>query len=284
MMEPFRFSELPNRGNATEDQVARAVSYCRTLGLPFVEATPPHGRKLAVVGGAPSLPAVLDDLRAWDGDIWAINHTAAWLAERGVKATLLTVDPGPWPNGADKVVSGVDAALMATCCRETLFDAAIAAGVDIEVFHVYEAHVGDGEPMVNGGGTTACRAPFLALRMGYTDVSFFACESCFDGPSHAYKDTHDPKTWIKIKAGDQVFKTDLRMMLQAENLSIILRNFPDTFKDRSGGLLGAMIENIDTWGVVEVSDFIQGTLDRSPILDRLDAAREWAESQKEQVA
>jgi hypothetical protein len=253
-----RLSDLPNTGNATPEEVRANAAYSASLDLPLALASPPRTGKLAVVGGAPSLVDALDELRAWDGDIWAINGTCAWLAERGIPSTFYTIDPGRWSD-VDALTEGVTDALVAATGRPELFDALLAKGAHIETFHVYPGF--DPAHTINGGGTTATRAPLLALRMGYEDVSFFACEGSFDTVSHAYKHTAGDEFHVLIKCGGDVFRTDLRMMIQSMNLAALLRAFPDRLHDRSGGLLGGMIAHFDEWGIVAMTEFLVSTLD-----------------------
>lgn len=274
MPQRTRIIDIPNTGNATEDEVRTNAAYSATLNLPPVLASPPHGRKLAVVGGAPSLPSVLDELKRWDGDIWAINGTAAWLAERGIRSTFFTVDPGRWSD-VDALTDGVTDALVSATSRPELFDALISKGADIRTFHVYPGY--DPEMTINGGGTSATRAPFLALKMGYTDVSFFACEGCFETTSHAYKHTADDHLHVLIKAGNEVFRTDLRMMLQSINLAELIREFPNFLHDRSGGLLAGMIAHPDSWAIVAMTEFLASTLD-DPLESGIEKARDWIEN------
>ena len=57
----------------------------------YPRLTPRTGH-LAVVGGGASALRQLEDLRAWKGDIWGLNQTAAWLLSEGVDCELFTVD------------------------------------------------------------------------------------------------------------------------------------------------------------------------------------------------
>jgi hypothetical protein len=192
-------------------------------------------RRLAVVGGGPLLINHLDELRSWSGDIWAINRTAQWLKEQGIRATLFTIDPTFMNIDCDD-------RLLASACHPDMFVG------NCQAFDLIETHP-DG---FAGGQSSATRAPHIALKMGYTHVSFFGCEGSFDEATHVDRDERPPHVMV-IRAGAKDFKVTPDMLLQCEELSTLIRTFDGIFHCRSGGLLQAMIDHPDTWEVVAVS-------------------------------
>ena len=202
-------------------------------------------RRLAVVGGSPSVGEHLDELRQWDGDIWGINSTANWLQSKGIDCTLFTVDP---------LYKGkpVKKAILASVCDPDLVNAC----EDVGVFHMIEQ---DPEGVI-GGCTTAGRAPILALRLGYIEVHFFGCEGSFSDTTHAeWNETIGFESQLIIKAGE-TYKTAPELLKQCEELGGVIREFPTVFFERSGGLLGAMLRHWDDWEVVAVSDGMKNDL------------------------
>lgn len=197
----------------------------------------PHGRKLAVVGGGPLLLESLDELRAWDGDIWGINMTAQWLNEQGIPATLFSVDPQPFETR-------VANAVLASCCDPSVF----AICDSVLAFDMIETHA-DG---LTGGRSSATRAPGVSFQMGYLDVSFFGCEGSYLERSHVDRNIEDACQFI-VRAGGVDYRTCSQFIIQCEELSLLVRTFPDVYRNRSGGLLRAMIEHPDTWEIVAVS-------------------------------
>lgn len=217
--------------------------------IPFLEPQEPHSRKLAIVGGGPSVLAMLDELRAFDGDIWAINYTAAWLAGHGIESTMLTVDGQRFDA---RVSEGVKDAIVASCVHPD------TAGYfeSVRQFHLAE-HTPDG---IQGGTTTACRAEFLSVRQGYCDVTLYGCESSFGERDHV--DRSEASKWreqIIVHADGRKFRTTPQLMMQADDLSAFIVGFPEIFKERSGGLLRAMV-NDPWWEVVAVSDAMKAHL------------------------
>jgi hypothetical protein len=214
-------------------------------GVPFVEKTPPHGRPLAIVGGGVSVLKCIGELQNWPGDIWAVNAMSKVLKNYDIECTAVTVDPhvDQW-----KQFDGEGDALLATCCAPKLFD-------------MYEGRcrafnmVDDAEDglLAKGGGTSASSIHLVAFELGYTEISYFGCESSYTYKTHVY-DYEDPGPYVTIEAGGEEYNTKPYLEMQACFLSSVMREFPSVFKNRSGGLLGAMIKHPDTWTIVNCAD------------------------------
>jgi hypothetical protein len=194
-----------------------------------------HEHPVAVCGGGPSLVAHLEELRAWPGDIWAINYTADYLLDRGVDCALFTVDAQIKSTRAQK-------RLIATNCDPALFEK------DARCFPLIEYEAGG----VPGGSTSAGRTPALALRLGYPGAVYFGCDSSFEDRSHVDRNERLEEALI-VRANGKDWLTHPELCMQAECLSEVLRNFPDKFQSKSGGLLDAMTADPE-WAVVAVSD------------------------------
>lgn len=202
-----------------------------------------RNRKLAVVGGSPQVIHDIEELRAWNGDIWAINHTADWLASHGIASTLFTVDPVA-------IDSPVRKRLLATSCAPEMFTE------DTVAFDMIETH-----PQGCAGGTSsATRAPWLALSMGYTDVSFFGCEGSYVNNDHVDRNEQVDRQLI-VRAGGCDYITRPDYYVQCQEFAKLFAEFGCVFKNRSGGLLKAMLENPDTWEVVAVSPALKAHLE-----------------------
>ena len=179
----------------------------------------------------------LDELRAWDGDIWAINHTVEWLRGHGIRSTLFSVDPVKTDYVADE-------AIMGTVCQPEV----LRRIPNLRVFDMIETH----EDGLAGGRSSAMRAAALSIQMGYLDVSFFGCEGSFEASDHVDRDEVRDHQLI-IRAGGCDYKTRPDFLVYCEEFVQLFATFPDIYHNRSGGLLKAMIEYPDTWEVVAVS-------------------------------
>lgn len=199
----------------------------------FPDVPEPQGSgQLAVVGGGPSIKEHLQDLRGWPGDIWAINYTAEWLRAHGIDCYCYTVDPGRLTP--DPVVKGK--AILADHCHPSRVKAADS------VLKVTA-------PMP--GPTSATASTLLCLRAGYDGATYFGCESGYGETTHTDRD-EPPEDLVRVESGGEFFLTKLELILQAEQLSSVIRTFPDRFSERSGGFLRAMVKHGE-YDVVEMS-------------------------------
>jgi hypothetical protein len=147
-------------------------------------------------------------------------------------------------------VSGVERALVATQTDPGVF--AMLAGAKVEVFDLVEdlkcAH----------GVTTASCAPMLSVLMGYRDVSFFGCEGDYRNSTHLYMNADDPYM-MRVKCAGEEFLTGAEFLMQSEFLSGVLREYPDMYHDRSGGLLAAMLRDPE-YDVTHISKTLNDSL------------------------
>lgn len=103
------------------------------------------------------------------------------------------------------------------------------------------------------GPTTAVAATVAAIRYGYEGADFYGCESSYDVTTHAYKWDENLSGLIKVRASNKDFLTKSELLSQAEQLASAIRTFPKLYTDKSGGLLGALIESGCEYEVIAVS-------------------------------
>lgn len=240
---PFRINFIA-LGSAHNVDIQARVNSCDA----------PYARKrtqqrLAVVGLGESSLYAINELREWDGDIWAINGAAAWLADKGIVSTMVTVDPLPFPDFA---FHGISSALFASCADPSAFE---QMRDRVEKFDMIE-HSDTG---VIGSCTTATRMPALAVSLGYTDVTFFGCEGSFTKRNHVDSERTYPEQLI-INADGVDYVSVPEFVLQAQSLASVMREWPDIFKEKSGGLLRGMILD-QNWSVVAVSSALKGQIE-----------------------
>lgn len=229
------------------------------LGLPVIEKMSLiNAGHLAVVGGGRSVLDQLETLRAWGGAIWAINGTCQWLASEGIESTLFSVDPDPC---LAELAVGCGKAILGSHCDPLVFH--VLKDADVTIFH--SEHVKDAVSPMIGGSTSATRVPKAALMLGYREIHYFGCESSYDGATHTFKDEAGNEKQLIIRAGGKEYRTTLQFMVQAENLAKLIRELPHLFKDRSGGLLAAMVEHWDTWEVVALSGALRDVIDPTAV-------------------
>lgn len=228
----------------SDEDLRKHVQYSQSLGYLSVVEQPAHERRLAVVGGGPSIVEKLDELREYS-DIWAINGACRFLRENGIDSTLLSLDPCDFLAPR---VSGAKRALLAARCHPSVFDA--LKGADITVFNATT----DARDGLWASCSTMSVAFHLAVVLGYRKTVFFGCEGSFEEKSHAYMDEAELQDYrFVVEVGGKRYATapDL-FMLTTQMAQLLKLCINDSFTERSGGLLRALIEH-DDWDIVQMS-------------------------------
>lgn len=232
----------------SKDDFIRNTDHSRSLGLPSVEKIGASGRDLAIVGGGHSVTDHVETLRNWPGDIWAMNGAFHWCRDHGIEAAFFTVDAQPqWSFYAE----GAKRAIVSTSCDPSLFDVL----KDAEVFTFDQASY-------IGGSTTATFAPLIGVNAGYSSVSFFGCGSDYAGKSSHIYENEKILYGMTVEVGGKVFATNAAYFMQAEALAKVIREFPHIFKDRSGGLLSALVACPD-YEILSVGEDIEAAIRES---------------------
>lgn len=220
--------KLTPGGCIPEAQNLAHIRSARNRGLPIVNGS----GSLALVGGGLSAADEIETLRRWDGEVWAINGAAMWCHEHGINAAFVTVhatitEIAPILN---RVVLGVE-------CAPALFDSVLDRDLrmlpDVEI---------DG--LMYRGGTTATATAIALPYMGFDDVTFLGLEGSYGERSHNYDVYQDPnELWVTVKASDGEYRTKLEFLHQSIVLAELVHAFPRRFKERSGGLLRALVQD-----------------------------------------
>lgn len=210
------------------ERIANNVLSAGKRGLPRVSVRerPP----LLVLGGGHSIGERLQQVRDSQHDKWIIGSAFRWWHEQGVSGTFFSVHPSP---AALVNIPGVQRAILATQTDPAVFDALQTAKVEVfDLESLGGAH----------GCTSAACAPMLAIQMGYREVTFFGCDGDYSAGTHAYMDVPDPYK-MQVKIGRRKFLTGAEFLMQSEFLSSIMRAAPTIYRNQSGGLLAAMVED-----------------------------------------
>lgn len=220
----------------------------KTLGLPVHKGS---GR-IAVVGGGPSINQHVDELRNWDGAIWAVNGTINWCLDHGIDAAFYTIDAQP-PSNWGAPLERIKRAVVANDCSPALILKLLAQGAAVSLLPIPNS----GPDM---GPTSACYAAMLAAEAGYTSLTWFGCEGSFgDTESHAFESCAIDH-WIGIEIAGERFATKPEFLMQSTVISEVIREFPDYYSERSGGMLRAMIEHGPDHDTIFVSEAMAATL------------------------
>jgi hypothetical protein len=213
----------------SDENIRRNEAIAETLGFPWLGKA---GRpRLAVIGGGPSIREKMGEIAAFDGDVWAINGAWGLLRDHGIEATFYTIDPSP---EAVPLCVGAKKAVIATCCDPGMFDNLMDAELSVAKIGI------DG---LWNGPTSASTAPVIAIEMGYRELTFYGCESSFGDEVHAYTNPIVQESRLLVACDGSNHLTNPGLFMQAEDLSELIRSAPSVFKEESGGLLRAMVND-----------------------------------------
>lgn len=244
--------EFRTEGVVPPKKISDNIDNAKWMNFPY--PSPGNSRKLAVVGASPSIKDHMKYLRYFDGDIWVIGSAFQWARSQGIYGTYFSIDPN---EGNVKEVLGVTKAIVASCVDPLVLSTLKSDGCDISVFDLVNI-----PGRLNHGCTTATAVPELAVILDYTEITFFGCESSLPSneseDSHVSGNFHEPK-WFIIKCDGKSYATRPDYFMQAQMLSFIIRALPKFFKEESGGLLRAMVNDQD-YDVTHVSPMLHEIL------------------------
>lgn len=238
-MAKIHWVSTPNVSQDERDANARAIE---TLSLPKHRGA---GR-LAIIGGGPSIGAYADELRERDGTTWAVNGAINWCIDNEIEATFYTADASPLTNWVYDL-SRVRRAVLVPDCSPELAGYLLKRGAEVSL-----------TAPIQSGPTSVNASDFLSIDCGYSSVTYYGCEGSFaeaakDAETHAFK-SFPIEDWMVVEVGGSYFKTKAEFVSQAIMLANVLREFPNIYSEKSGGLLRAMVEHGPEYDVYMVSN------------------------------
>lgn len=205
-------------------------------------------RPCAIVGGGLSVQSRLGMLRAWSGDIYAINDTAGYLSDNGIPCFLYAIDVTRVPYKIGSLVRG---AVFASRVNRVQFD-----NMGNNPIWVFDLGEEDGKNGIEGGPTAVCRTPHLMLKMGYKGITYFGIDGSFD-PNITHVTGLSQAAYMNmiiINVEGTNYYTNAAFYLQNECMVKFFDLAKPFLTLESDGLLKAMLENPETWGVVAIAD------------------------------
>lgn len=192
-----------------------------------------HGRRLAVVGGGPSVKRRLGEIASFD-DVWGINRTWQYLVANGISAAMFSIDAGP---ELVPMAKGAKSAVLASRTDPGVWDALDCTPT---VFHAFD----DGPNPVLGGSSSATCSLIAAVRLGYRSVRLFGCDSSFEDATHV--DRHEERDHVMlVRCNGSDYWTAPDFYTQAKELTRLCNMCPHVLSQSGDGLLGAMVANDD---------------------------------------
>lgn len=236
--------EVLVRCNTEMDTLKRNVAHALSLGLPELVEQPANDKSVCIVGGGPSLKNSIGELTARGNagqDIWALNNSAQYLVDQGVKVS------GQWfidarPFNARFVTPGM-MHYVASQCDASVFEAAKG---EVTLYHeaTCDEFITKRPVTLIGGGTTvAMKALCGAYALGYRVIHVYGLDSSFDGETHhAYAQSeNDGDAVVDVNVGDRRFKAAPWMVRQVEDFMSLANELAQRGCEihvHCGGLLG----------------------------------------------
>lgn len=243
----MRFSLAESICVVDQDGRARNLETNVARGYPTITALPARDGTLAIVGSGPSLRDFLPELADYT-EVWAVNGAYNFLVENGLTPDgFVAIDPLPaLADYLDKPQPETTFYIAATCdpsAFEKVAHCKIAMWFPEQEFN----RAPPGHPIIKGGTTALTRAPYLADRLGWRDITLFGADSSFDGRRYVYQDgtyrtdSQAELNYVRAVEGGPVFITEEGLMKQVAQLGVIATVFQGRLKFRCGGLLHAFM-------------------------------------------
>jgi len=205
-------------------------------GLPQLRLASQVSRRVAIVGGGPSLRGSLDVLallKAEGAAVFAVNEVAAFLDANGI-APDASVHVGPveyTTRCIGRPIRGIRY-YVASICPPSSFE--VLAGHDVTIWHaetlsepVNAILRANGGPLVSGGHTVGLRAVALSWLLGYRRIDLFGYDSsAAPGQLHAYESVSDAADdrRVAVRCGDAWFQTAPEFARQALDFEAVWRS------------------------------------------------------------
>jgi hypothetical protein len=236
----------------TDEEFLKNLTTNLERSIPRCEPLPEReNNRLAIVGSGPSVRDYLDELRTFDGHVWAINGAYNFLQDNGIVANgFVGCDPLLGLSDYLKRPNPATTFYLAGTCDPTTFDA--VEGQDVRMWFLKSQNIKypGGLWVVTGGTTCLLRAPFLAWMLGFRNVSIYGADSSFDTDGrYCYTDgtyqwdSEAPVNWVMTENGEGPFPTEICLMKQATQFHAIKQLWRGEMTFRCGGLLDAFMRS-----------------------------------------
>jgi hypothetical protein len=227
--------------NVPGEQIEANKAVNRGRGIPKVGDFSVLPR-LAIVGGGSCVSYYIEELKNFDGDVWAINGAYEWCKSVGIIADFYAIDPSPLIL---PLIKNVHSAILADTVHQDVFE-----NLKCKVSEI--AWLGSG--YITNGSTAASTAPMIAAERGHKQVVFYGCQSNFNTDStHIYKNDKLSKIWLTC--GNYRYITCPQFIMQAEFLAELARSLPKSIIVKGRGFLSSLIEH-GTYNVTHVNKSI----------------------------
>lgn len=210
--------------NTPEERIlANVVKNSRHIRK-WVKTEPAHDRVAVLVGGGPSLADTVDEIKALEGQIFALNGAASFLDRNGVRADYQVIMDAQ-PATADLIGPAKNylfASQVDPKCFRKKPQAILWHSSHGEVMpdrqKGFPKH-GDDYAIIGGAVSVGNTALVLLYVLGYRKIHVFGMDSSHrDGTGHAYRqDMNDGDPCTTVEFGGHKYVCSITMSLQAKH-------------------------------------------------------------------
>ena len=185
---------IPVVCNTEDHEIFGNIAAAVARDLPWLQLSEPHDGVAVIVGGGPSMKALLPMIaghKAAGQAIFAVNGTIPTLAGANVVPDYFVLFDARAHNQGFVHPNKSTRYLIASQCNSGVFDS--LKGHDVTLWHPaypgIQDYIGDRLCALIGGGTTVgLQAMSIAFCMGYRNIHLYGFDSSYskDGEGHAY--------------------------------------------------------------------------------------------------
>ena len=263
---PTQSLQLVHSVNTDDETIRSNVKSALARSKPYQDFMS-KGRRIAIVGGGPSLSDILadfEDIAEDEDQVWALNNAWRALKQAGVLPNAIVMMDARPENAEFVDVCHEAEWLIASQCHPAVFNQLELKGQAVTLWHCAgsEVHKELGLRGIGGGGTVLSRAINLAYERGFRHFKLFGVDSSHRGDDHhAYPQplndgAQTVEVWTEAKTGP--FITTGAMAGQAklvfQQMASLERQAFCTFELVGDGLLPTMwrerkaaIADADKW-------------------------------------
>jgi hypothetical protein len=216
--------QLYMTNNVSLDEIRQQIRWSKAQNFPRLTSKPAHDRRVAIVGGGPSLadPITLAQLlraRSRGDAIWALNGTYDWLRDRNILPDAHVLIDARLENVQFLQNTRRETTYyVASQCHWVVFDKLKRQERNI----VYV----DMDVMGDCGSTVGTYALLIAHVEGYRETHLYGYDSSYrEDAGHAYaQPLNGTERIVDAHIGDRVFRAAPWMVQQAKDFETIARD------------------------------------------------------------
>jgi SAM-dependent methyltransferase len=225
--------------NVSDGEILSNLRASKERNLPYVDICPKRDRPLAIVGSGPSVLSRLEYLRAFPGDIMALNGAYNLLLDNGITPKYaVLIDARPENTNFFEHPSLDTFHLLASQVHPQVYEYIADRSGKVATFHLdgpaFQSVFEPGEVTCMGGmHTVGLTALILATTLGYRNLHLYGYDSSYSGgKSHALPQAqNEGQETTEVEFLGKWYTTTPAMASQTEHFfllkKVLFQHYPD---------------------------------------------------------